>query len=143
MNDLLATVNARFRAEPEGLLELHAAFDRFFAEADGAGAAVSAHDRMAMLTAAAEIAANIVDHACHGLPDAEVRLVLARRTDSIEASFEDPGVACGEATPDAQNPIPHMGLGLAVARASVDALEYARDGGTNHWRLVRKVTQIG
>ena len=139
MNELLASVNARFRARPDGLVELHAAFDRFFAEADGVGAAVGAHDRMAMLTAAGEIAANIVDHACHDLPNAEVRLALTRMSDRIEASFEDPGAACGEVAHDDDNPIPHLGIGLTVARASVDALEYAREGGTNHWRLVRKL----
>ena len=139
MNERLAGLTIRFSARPEGLVELHAAFDRFFAQADGAGAAIQTHDKVAMVTAAAEIAANIVDHACHDLPDAEVSVALARNRDSMEARFEDPGAACGDVDSDASNPIPHLGIGLQVARASVDFLEYARDGEINRWLLVRRL----
>jgi serine/threonine-protein kinase RsbW len=140
MSDPLAGVTATFRARPEGLVTLHATFDRFFEAADGAGATIGTLDQMAMLTAAAEVAANIVDHACHHLADdAEVSVALARLGDRVEARFEDHGAAYGDTVPDRANPVPHMGLGLDIARASVHALEYEREGQTNRWTLVRRL----
>jgi anti-sigma regulatory factor (Ser/Thr protein kinase) len=122
---------------------MHAAFERFFSAADAAGAAISTRDRVAITTAAAEIAANIVDYACHELTDAEVTLVLSRLGDTVEARFEDPGIPYGEAVPMPDNPIPHLGLGLEVARASVHALEYTRTGSTNRWLLARRTDEVG
>src|SRR5688572_24997241 len=119
----LAAVTARFPARADGLDQLHAAFERFFVASDGAGAAVLPADRVAMLTAAAEIAANIVGYACRQVPNAEVMVALSRRRDSIEARFEDPGAECVESEPDRIDPEPHLGIGLTVARACVDALE--------------------
>lgn len=137
MNDPLVGVTARFPARPEGLDDLHEALDRFFLAAERAGASVRAGDRVALVTAAGEIAANIVAHACRELPDAEVLVALSRGHDHIEARFEDPGIPCGEPEADRVDPVPHLGIGLNLARLCVDALEYARTFGTNHWRLVR------
>ncbi|MBA2321069.1 MAG: ATP-binding protein [Deltaproteobacteria bacterium] len=140
----LAGLTARFSARPESLAELHTAFETFFASAERAGAAIRPVDRVAMVTAASEIAANIVDHACHHLPDAQVSLALQRTGGSIEARFEDPGAPFGEARPKAEgDEIPHMGVGLKVARASLDALEYVREDGHNCWRLVRLTAPSG
>jgi len=140
----LANLTARFPARPESLAELHKAFETFFASAERVGAGIRPVDRLAIVTASSEIAANIVDHACHHLPDAHVSLALQRTGGSIEARFEDPGAPFGEARPKAEaDEIPHMGVGLKVARASLDALEYAREGGNNCWRLVRLTTPGG
>ncbi len=133
----LATVTAKFPARAEGLAELHEAFDRFFVAAERAGASISVKDRVAMVTAAAEIAANIVAYACRKIPDAHVLVALCRQRDSIETRFEDPGIPCEERDPNRIDEVPHLGIGITIARASVDTLEYAREDGTNHWRLVR------
>lgn len=134
----LAGLTATFPARPEGLEELHAAFERFFAACDAVDASIRSTDRVAFLSATAEIAANIVEHACGDLPDATVSMVLNRDGDAVEARFEDPGIACVPIAPDPDDPIPHLGLGIAVARASVDALEYGRIDGINRWRLMRR-----
>lgn len=134
---------ARFPARPEGLAAVHAAFDRFFAAAASAGRPVGDDDRIALLTAAGEIAANIGRHACKDLPDASATLTLSLGGDGVEARFEDPGVPYVEKAPSEPDPLPQGGLGLLVARASLDVLEYARSGHTNCWRLVRHTSAPG
>ncbi len=133
---------AHFAARPEGLADVHAAFDRFFAASEDAGRPIASADRVALLTAAGEIAANIGRHACKDLPDASATLVLSRRGDHVEARFEDPGIPYVEKIRE-PDPLPQGGLGLLVARASLDLLEYARNGQTNSWRLVRHTAPLG
>jgi anti-sigma regulatory factor (Ser/Thr protein kinase) len=120
-------------------MELHATFGRFFDAAERAGAIVPPGDRAAIITATAEIAANIVAHACRHLPDAQVSLLLTRRRDRVEANLEDPGVPFVEPGRPAQKDegVPHLGIGLGVARSSVDSLDYERKRARNHWHLVR------
>lgn len=127
----------RFPARPEGLAHLHAAFERFFQQSEAEGTAIGSADRVAILTAAGEIAANIVEHACCDLPDAQMSLVLDRHTDRIEVAFEDPGAPY--VGPEYREPewIPQGGRGLMLTRASVDEVEYVRSATTNRWRLVR------
>ena len=116
-------VTARF---PAGrFTELHAAFDQFFALTDVSGPRVRSADRVPMVTAAAEIAANISRHACKDRPDAEVGLTLSRFAHHIEATFEDAGVPFSSpadaAAIDADD-VREGVRGLAVARESVHAL---------------------
>ena len=139
-------------ARAESLGELHTACDPFFSAAEGAGATIRPADRVALLTAAAEVAANIVDHSCPGMPDAQMSIALECNGATLEARFEDPGVPFHPGTaPDADtawdaspwdaspwDASPHLGIGLVVAQDSVDELEYARQGGRNCWRLVRR-----
>lgn len=133
----LVQVKARFPARPEGLEELHAAFDTFFAQSERAGRDTLSADRVAILTAAGELAANIVEHACGHLPDAQMSLVLARHSDRIEVAFEDPGTPYeGPSEPEPEYFIPQGGRGLMLIEASVDALEYVRAGGKNRWKIV-------
>lgn len=139
-----ARLTAIVPARPESLAELHTAFDLFFLAAEGAGARIPVADRLALVTAAAEVAANIVDHACPGVPNAQMSVALECDGGTLEARFEDPGRPYRPgATPedeavDDERDTPHLGLGLVVAREAVDALEYARQGGRNCWRLVRQ-----
>jgi anti-sigma regulatory factor (Ser/Thr protein kinase) len=130
-------VAARFPAQPEGLAELHAAFERFFAQAETRGGPVLIDDKVAILTASAEIAANIVRHACRSRPEAMVELVVERSPNAVEVTFEDPGEPYVPRAEPAEA-LPQRGMGLGVARASLDEFEYSRLGERNHWRLVRK-----
>jgi serine/threonine-protein kinase RsbW len=140
MHEPQGALRTTFPARPEGLIELHAAFDQFFADSATDGRPIGPQDQMAFLTAAAEVASNIVDHACHHLPDAHVHLALARHSGSMEACFEDRGAAWGEVVNDPANPIPHMGLGLTVARACLDQLDYERMGDLNRWTLLKQLS---
>jgi anti-sigma regulatory factor (Ser/Thr protein kinase) len=123
-------------ANPEGLQDLHTAFDEFFAEASGSG--MSDEDRLALLTAAGEVAANIVEHACTHLPEAEMLLELSVRHGGFEVAFTDPGTEYDtvEGPPAADGA--EGGRGLSLVRASVDAVEYSRVDDANRWRLVRR-----
>ncbi|MEQ1508467.1 MAG: ATP-binding protein [Myxococcota bacterium] len=138
MNELpLVHVIARFPARPEGLAELHATFDRFFSQPEVEATGLALDDRLALRTAAGELGANIIVHACGRLPDATMSLELTGHRDRIEIAFEDPGEPY--IGPELRVPevMPAGGMGLAVIQASVDAFEYSRSGGTNRWRIVR------
>jgi serine/threonine-protein kinase RsbW len=139
-------VGIAFAATPEGLAAVHTAFDELFGRAETGGEPVGMADQLAFRTAAAEIAANIVEHACRNQPDARVTLVLRRHPGAIEAAFEDPGIPY--AVPDrrwesetpfpgAAGGIPQGGRGMLLVQASVDVVEYERVDGVNRWRLVR------
>lgn len=137
-----ARLTAILPARAESLGELHAAFDLFFSAAEGAGATIRPVDRIALVKAAAEVAASIVDHACPGMPDAQMSIALECDGSVLEARFEDSGRPYDPAAePHLDRPRdagPHLGIGLGVAQDSVDELEYARQGGRNCWRLVRR-----
>ena len=138
----IVRLRARIQARPEGLADLHDAFERFFAQAEDQDSGVASEDRVAIVTAAGELAANIIEHACKDMPEAEMSLVLRGHHDRIEVGFEDPGDAY---TPppmsDAEiEQLPLGGMGMGVITASVDELEYVRVRGTNQWRLVRRTT---
>ena len=136
----IVRLRARIRARPEGLADLHEAFERFFAQAEDQDSGVPTEDRVAIVTAAGELAANIIEHACKDMPEAEMSLVLRGHHDRIEVGFEDPGDAY---TPPPMSDaeielLPLGGMGMGLIHASVDELEYVRVRGTNQWRLVRK-----
>jgi anti-sigma regulatory factor (Ser/Thr protein kinase) len=128
---LIVEMATRFPATPAGLAEVHATFARFFQATDSCQR-VQGYDRVAIVTATAEIAANIIVHACPGTPGAEIALTVARYGHSVVVRFEDPGALYGAAPP---------ARGLTVARASMK-VEYSRDGTVNRWRLER-LTGLG
>lgn len=130
---------ARFPANGEGVEETHAAFDRLLEACVAAGQPLPSADAVALRTAVGEIIANIVEHACAGASDAQVCVGLLRFPDYVEATFEDPGVPFSPPPPPTREELPQRGMGLSVVRASVDALDYARVGRTNRWRLVRRL----
>jgi anti-sigma regulatory factor (Ser/Thr protein kinase) len=131
-------VTARFPARPEGLAEVHAALDRFFDQSEAKVRRIAPADRVAIVTAAGEVAANIVEHACGAVPDAHVQMVVHGHVDHIEVAFEDPGAPYVVPAPSAEDLLPQGGMGLMVAHAAVDTLQYVRAGDRNHWRLVRR-----
>jgi anti-sigma regulatory factor (Ser/Thr protein kinase) len=135
-------VKVRLSARPEGLADLHSTFDQFFEQAQAAGMPVLGADRLAILTAAGELVANIVEHACAELTNPVMSLVLERSPGRIEIASEDPGVPyvgreVSEDQPVESGLIALGGRGMMVIRASVDELRYKRVGARNRWRLIR------
>jgi serine/threonine-protein kinase RsbW len=59
--------------------------------------------------------------------------------DRIEGEFLDNGCRAEVDLATAAMPraMSESGRGLALTLAAVDELVYRRDGGTNHWRIVR------
>ena len=135
-------------ATAPALAALHATLDRFWAAVERAAAEPpDARWRHLFATAVAEIAANIVRHAYPaGAVPGTMHLRLRAYDGRAEALFTDHGVAFVD---PAQSPrslpaddplaLPEGGYGLALARAAVDRLDYARTpDGQNQWRLVKR-----
>ncbi|MGR6741725.1 ATP-binding protein [Microbacterium sp. F1-18] len=95
--------------------------------------------RFAFETAVVEIAGNIVEHsvAAQGADGRHFTLDLHATREALTATFEDDAQpaeldlsAVTMATADAED-----GRGLALALASVDALDYRYENGRNVWSL--------
>jgi anti-sigma regulatory factor (Ser/Thr protein kinase) len=147
MRPVLAEETVVVGATAEELAALHAALDRFWDVVDAVLAQPPPQDwRIRFVTAVAEVAANIVRHAYPiGTPRGPLRLRVRLYADRVVASFADRGVAFvpGEVQgPPGSDPaeLPEGGFGLALARASLDRLEYRRTPtGTNCWRLTKRL----
>lgn len=100
----------------------------------------------ALTTAAIEIASNIVRHAYPpNAPNGELEMRLLLLADAIEIHFQDRGVEFREEPtlpmldPTAVERLSEGGLGLWLARRSVDELRYARQGDVNVWKLYKRL----
>lgn len=120
-------------SRPELLDRVHALLDEVWEEHHGVGA----RDRVALTTAVAEVAANVVEHAA---TDAVVPVRLEVRVDEalLVAVLEDLGSAYPGDSASPEDPMAETGRGLAMARALCEELTYERHGALNRWRLVRR-----
>jgi len=102
---------------------------------------VAPMDRMLFETALTEIAGNIAEHAAGDGPlDVTVRVRVL--PDRLEAECRDRGPRADVDVENVTLPegLAESGRGLALALAAVDELRYVRDGGMNHWHIVRRRT---
>ena len=134
-------------AKPEELAAVHAAVERFWHAVDGALAQPPDHEcRMRFAIAVVEIATNIIRHAYPtGTQSGAMQLCLRAYADRAVACFTDQGVAFpgsleAGSVPDLDaSELPEGGYGLALARASLDRLDYSRTpDGQNRWRLLKQ-----
>ncbi len=93
--------------------------------------------RLLFEVAAAEIAANIVEHACPPIMTFRVRAYGGR----VVAEFHDSGQGWTGRTEPQQSlgDLAERGRGLALARVAVDEVAYERLGSINRWRLVKRL----
>jgi anti-sigma regulatory factor (Ser/Thr protein kinase) len=146
---LLAESTIVIVAVPEQLAAVHEALERFWAMLDRVlPSRLREAVRLQFATAVIEIANNIVQHAYPpGSAPGPLQLRLRCYADRIEARFTDRGVAYA-LPPSLLSPLesevggimelPEAGMGLLIARAALDRLDYQRDQrGTNRWRLVK------
>ena len=119
-------------AGPGTLAEIQAALDRFWLLHDQ----VPARVRMDVGIAAAEIAANIIEHCCV----VSLRMELWLRPDEVQVEFTDSGdpVAVDLDSVTMPDELAERGRGLAMAQAALRLLSYVRDEVGNHWQLVSK-----
>jgi serine/threonine-protein kinase RsbW len=144
---VLAEEKVTVAAVAEELDAIHAASDRFWSVVDATLARPPSQDwRLRFTTALAEIAANIVRHAYPaGAARGPMRLRLRLYDDRVVASFADHGIrftppAMAGAPRSGGSELAEGGYGLALARASLDRLEYRRTpSGINCWRLMRRL----
>ena len=159
----LARVAVEAPGTAEHLDELHAAVERFWAEADRSlPSPPGAEWRLLFTTALAEVAANVVRHAYQGGEiKGRLRVELLAFRDRLEARFTDggrefegdvsappesPASAADDALPDELfDELPESGYGLSLVRAAVDELRYERtessSGSENQWRLVKRLPE--
>jgi serine/threonine-protein kinase RsbW len=146
MKPVLAEESAVVPAAAEELAALHLMLERFWKLVDATVVQPPTQDwRHRFATALAEIAANVVRHAYPpGTARGPMRIRLRLYADRVVASFADQGVrfvppeATGSPGTD-RSELPEGGYGLALARATLDRLEYRRTpAGTNRWRLMKR-----
>lgn len=136
-------------ADAPALAAVHDALRRFWERTTGVLPAPDQQTwRLEFATAVLEIASNIVRHAHPpGQRAAAFSLRLRLFQDGAEAVLTDSGGALTAALPDRGLPdplepdwtsLPEAGMGLAVARAAVDELDYQRRGDSNVWRLTKR-----
>ena len=91
-----------------------------------------------------EILANILSHAYVDKAPHLIKVVVTAGASAMHVVVEDDGRPFNPLTwppPDLDAPIEHRpigGLGLHIARALVEAIEYRRDGGKNVLTFARK-----
>lgn len=98
---------------------------------------VSAEAFMMMETAVIEIAGNVVEH---GRPEGQVQwtFTLDVRDDVLEGVLSDDGHRyTGDVSSLMPDPLAESGRGLALARAALDDLHYAREDDRNVWTMRR------
>ncbi len=122
-------------AVPSSLNLLHDLLERVRADHPD----VAERDLSMFETAIVEIHGNVVEH---GRPPGSVIFAfeLSLEPDRIVGILADTGIAAPELSgfhelPDA---MAESGRGLWLARATLDELHYARTGGRNTWKLVRR-----
>jgi serine/threonine-protein kinase RsbW len=122
-------------AVPESLDLLHDLLERVGSEHPD----IDAGDLMMFETAVIEVAGHVVEH---GRPpgDGTWAFRLSVRPDRLEAQLSDsgeeyPGGTWGTSMPT--DLLQEDGRGLALATAVLDALEYERSAGVNHWTMRR------
>jgi anti-sigma regulatory factor (Ser/Thr protein kinase) len=142
-------------ATPEALLVVHDLLARFWEAVAQANLPSPSGQRARFATAVVEIGGNIIRYAYPSGQAGGLELRLRAWPDRLEARFSDRGIryeppvvaslpptlASGDA---ATAPLPEGGFGLAIARATLDALDYDRSpDGENHWTLVSRLGQPG
>jgi serine/threonine-protein kinase RsbW len=127
-------------AQPAALDALHDALARFWSAADREAAHPPDPDwRMRFETGLAEVLGNVIKHAYPTPSNGRLRLDLRLYPDRAEARLLDRGVPFAEPR-RADEALPEGGLGLGLARATVDALTYERTShGANRWLLVKRM----
>lgn len=94
---------------------------------------------VAVVSAFAEIYNNVALHACAGLVDPQIELAIAATPDGITVEMTDPGRRFDPESvrsPDL-DALPEGGMGLHIARAMLDVVDY-EPGPPNLWRLSKR-----
>ena len=117
-------------AGPGTLCEIQAALDTFWSLHEE----VPARVRLDVEVAAAEIAANILEHCCA----VSLRMELWVLPNEVQVEFIDSGdpVAVDLNSVCMPDEMAERGRGLAMAQAALRLLAYFRDEVGNHWKLV-------
>jgi len=92
-----------------------------------------------------ECSANIVNHACGGRAEDRFRVRFERGAEAVAIELRDrgpafdPTSAAARDLAEADGERPPGGWGIHLVRQYVDTVQYARDGGENVLRLVKRI----
>lgn len=140
MNEPIAGRSFRDQAVAESIETVHILLDELWADAPF----VPEMDRMTFATAVIEAASNIVQHARPEFPTpVELGVDISVRTHSLRAEISAFGAIDPQLDTGAQGmpgPEAESGRGLALIRALVSTVTFARQDGTNTWVLSRDST---
>ena len=140
MNDLIARRSYRNQAVPGAIEEIHILLDELWQDA----AFVPEMDRLTFATAVVEAASNIVQHSVpNSTAPVELGIEICVRACSLRAEISAYGAADPNLSPHSQGmpgPDAESGRGLALIRALVTTVTFARQDGTSTWVLSRDAT---
>lgn len=140
MNELIASRSFRDQAIPESVEAIHVLLDELWSDAPF----VPDMDRMTFATAVIEAASNIVQHALPEFPTpVELGVEISVGTQSLRAEISAFGAIDPQLDTEAKGmpgPEAESGRGLALIRALVTTVTFARQDGTNTWVLSRDST---
>ena len=120
-------------AGPAALDEVHQCLDEFWS----AHGEVPDIIRTQVSIAAAEVAANIIEHAGKGRP-VEIRMEMRLHHGEVEINFHDTGIPAeiDLASHHMPSDTAERGRGLALAQAVLASLAYRFDDTGNTWTLI-------
>lgn len=126
---------------------IHEALDRFWSSLDEAlPTSLEETIQLQFRTALAEIAANMASHAHpRGHPPGSIVMTLSATSDRVEAHLHDHGIPFVlPETPfnasDDPDLLSETGRGFTIARLILDEIHYTREGTSNHWHLVKRIS---
>ncbi|WP_375400992.1 ATP-binding protein [uncultured Amnibacterium sp.] len=101
---------------------------------------VPSGDRMRFETALIELAMNVLTHADDG-SGVQCVLAIIITPDSLDAALTDHGLAAVLDLGQREMPdsFEESGRGIALVKALVDELDYARTGDTNRWHISKRL----
>ncbi len=140
MNDLIARRSFRDQAVAASIEDIHVLLDELWKDASF----VPEMDRITFATAVVEAASNIVQHSVPISPSpVELGVEIGVRARSLRAEISAYGAADPKVNPHDQGmpgPEAESGRGLALIRALVTTVTFARQDGTSTWVLSRDAT---
>jgi serine/threonine-protein kinase RsbW len=140
MNEPIASRSFRDQAVPASIEAVHVLLDELWTDAPF----VPDVDRMTFATAVIEAASNVVLHALPEYPTpVDLGVDISVRTRSLRAEISAFGAVDPQLDTGANSmpgPEAESGRGLALIRALVTTVTFARQDGTNTWVLSRDST---
>ncbi|WP_411734261.1 ATP-binding protein [Paeniglutamicibacter sp.] len=140
MNEPIALRSFRDQAVPASIEAVHVLLDELWADAPF----IPDVDRMTFATAVIEAASNVVLHALPEFPTpVDLGVEISVRTQSLRAEISAFGATDPQLDTEARGmpgPEAESGRGLALIRALVTTVTFARQDGTNTWVLSRDST---
>ena len=120
---------------PDTLDEIQRCLDEFWTAHTGVPQAI----RTQVVTAVAEVGANIIEHAAKSGP-VPIRMELRLMPGAVHIDFNDQGIPADVDLDTCSMPIEiaERGRGLPLTQAVLDHVSYQRDDTGNHWTLVSK-----